>query len=41
MAIFPVRPMLERTLELTEKALKEQGKRVESEIVLGHPAEKS
>jgi len=32
--------LLERTLELTEKALKEQGKRVESEIVLGHPAEK-
>ncbi len=32
--------LLERTLDLTEKALKEQGKRVESEIVLGHPAEK-
>ncbi len=32
--------LLERTLKLTEEALKSQGKQVESEIVLGHPAEK-
>ena len=32
--------LLERSLEITEEALKNQGKRIESEIVLGHPAEK-
>jgi len=32
--------LLERTLKITEEALKSQGKRIESEIVLGHPAEK-
>ena len=32
--------LLERSLEITEEALKKQGKNVESEILLGHPAEK-
>ncbi len=32
--------LLEKSLEITEEALKKQGKEVESEIVLGHPAEK-
>ena len=31
--------LLERSLEITEDALKKQGKQVESEILLGHPAE--
>lgn len=31
--------LLERALKETEEALKEQGKQVESELVLGHPAE--
>ena len=32
--------LLERTLELTKEALEKQGKKIESEIVMGHPAQK-
>ena len=32
--------LLERSLKITEEELESQGKKIESEIVLGHPAEK-